>query len=165
MANLTEEMVELIKKNLPEYVGAELKTFIDDANTTKRELGKVSQTLREERAAATKVVIERDALRTENKNLTSKVEEVLKLEQDLIARERDLKVTILECKLSGMTSQRDTLERLTETAFKNHAVRQKMFGTVPVAVEGVAPSQYNSCGSPGYVNSSPIETTTETSEL
>lgn len=164
MSNISEEMMQLVKKNLPEYVGVELKTFIEEANKNKQLLENLRLDFGKQTEELNKAKVELAVVLRDNASLKAKDEEVSLKEKDLTERERLLEITILTQKLEGMTAQRDAIKGLVDVAFRNPAIRQRVYGSVPVPIEGQQANQYNSYGSPGYIGVGAIDKTTETFE-
>ena len=98
--------------------------------------------------------------------LNQKVEEntdlrgqLIKLtEREKAVEKRELAITELEKKAAVQEAIASTFNICFDKVFRNISVHRNVTGNIPVAVEGMAPNQYNSCGSPGTVQKGSVDT-------
>jgi len=155
---MDKELLDVIKKNLPSHVG---------------------ETLRSELEALADLRGSHFALVVQYKELSASYADVkgrLHSQQLLDARDRhlderqqaietaehNLKVTLAEAAVVEANKRADLAKELVATLFRGPVVMRSLSGSIPVPVEGMAPSQYNSGGSPGHVTQGPISTTETT---
>lgn len=156
---LNDDVSDAIRKNLPEVAANELKKFIDQAQRTADELNSARNDLTRVRA---ELKTAQEAL-SEHRSLENKLTEMKSQRDDLDKRELQLRhdtamnrALVAEAELKGGM-------HVMGLVFRNATVSQTVLGTIPVPVEGQAPSQYNN-GCPGHVSSGGISTTTETTQ-
>jgi hypothetical protein len=153
------DLTEQIKKHLPAQVGETLQgrlKLADDAE-------KLQQALLEEEQMVSGLKLRLDKANASKYDLEVKVVELTKELQEYQDREVKLRIDehVLQTKLELTAKHRAENLEIVRAVFQNNRLKYREHGTMPVAVEGVQPSQYNSCGSPGHVHSSSFDKTVE----
>lgn len=157
---LNETIKKAISDNLPGVVADELKTFIANAQKTQEQLTRSiasQETMQRQLTEANEKI-------AQHRTLDSKIEEIKTKEDDLLKREIQLRIDAGMNRALIAEAQLKTGMDIFSLVFRNAEISKRVLGTVPVPVDGVAPSQYNTMGSPGYAASAPTDTTETTSQ-
>lgn len=156
---LNDSVLEAVRNNLPEVTANELKNFIQKSQ-------QLADKLKTAEAEIDRTRIERDKLQKElaaHRSLDEKQQELESKERDLQTRELTLRESTAMNRALIAEAQLKTGMEVMNMVFRNATVNQKVLGTVPVAVDGMPPSQFNS-GYGGNVVPSQVSTTTETTQ-
>ena len=149
-------MQEAIAKNLPQMVGNELVSRLQAAEALEVRCGELNGTVAQLRTALDDA---RSKLRAQDGIDEAKAklqEERDKLRADRVAFAEDkagVRAVVAEAKA-------DVAMEALRLITKNVTVRETLMGSVPVAVDGVAPGLGNQYGSPGQIGTGPVSTTT-----
>lgn len=153
------ELIDLIKKHLPEQVGDALRGELSELKRLR-----ASTAALEERVAALKSEQEgtlalNATLVSENQALRAAAADVRSRESGV--KEREIKQDLLALELKLCNSHKQEYLALVRTVFASPVFERRVEGTVPVAVQGQQASQYNQ-GTSGYVSHAPVQTTETT---
>lgn len=124
--SLDTEILESIKKNLPEHVGTVLKNELAELERLRKIEKRCEQLEKDNQQMRSMRVTYDDTLK-----LQSKMDE---REKALDARERDMKVAILEIKLEEANKRSEIGKGLVETIFKSPVIMRTLNGSLPVGV-------------------------------
>lgn len=126
--DINSELLEIVRKNLPEATAGELKNFITQAEQDKKDLIRTLQEKADLTKRNSELIIQ---TANQNKKIQTQEETDKKL-VDIEKRERNLKVTCLEMKLEESNKRADIVKELTKTVFSNQDVVISKSGFVPI---------------------------------
>lgn len=129
---LQEEMLAIVLKDLPNQTAGVLKTYLDEAEKTKKlldPLKKANDELHSNNTRMSKEITDlTDKLKTQDE-LDKKI-------LDLEKRERDLLISLLKAELSSYQRENYAVIELTKTVFKNPSYTRHERNNIPVATQG-----------------------------
>jgi len=151
---LSEKYKEVIRKNLPEAVGEELRIVLEEAARNKAKVVEMMAREKELRQQMSDLADTGAKLKAVAQGFDDREKAVTQREEAVFKRERDLELELLKKEVACANKERDTVFKLTETVFKNQTVRENVFGSMPVMMPA-----YNGCGP--WTQSAPFNATTE----
>lgn len=157
MTTIDKDIAEAIEKNLPAMIGEQLRKELE-------QLPKLRATLLAQEGE-TKVARDSAAgWKSKAESLEAQLVAHQKLadrEAAVLKREQAQDLNELRVKLAD--ERRADAVGLVREIFRSPVMTRTLSGTVPVPVDGIAPSQYNTYGAPGAVVPS-LVSVTETHE-
>ncbi len=145
---LNESIHKAIAENLPQLAATELKTFIQRAEATEKKLGEVQRSL----DLKEREVAQLHGRLQEQETIDSRAATVKQSLADLAKRELDMVHREAKLVAEKAIAEKDMALLVLDKFLRLPSVRTTLTATVGVPVEGQAPNQYNSCGSPGRVD-------------
>lgn len=112
---MEKELLEVIKKNLPEQAAGEMKAFIEQAQRDKVTL-KELKAFNEDYLSQIKEYQKKEEL---YQKTVKKVEELIVIENQLKEKERNLEIEKLKYQLESVKENKGEIFRLVETLVKN----------------------------------------------
>lgn len=155
MNEITQQITEAIKQNLPQQMGEILQAELLELSNFRKD----SEALKGQVLSAGKAA-KKDA--DTIAELRQKLEQHSALavrEASVLVREQTQALRDLEVKLSN--ARREEMLGLVGMVFKSPVYRSHVEGTMPVPIEGMPPSQYGA-GSGGMVGTGMVNTTKTT---
>lgn len=149
MEKFTEEMQKLIEANLPASTAGAMKDFIKKAEETKQRLARIEDICEQQKEATERRNIEIIDLKIKVSTLNSyksREKEIVKQEEALRIRERDIKLEIATVRLQAADDRNNKIESLVEKVFGHPSVTVSTLKTKPVmsTSDGYSPYQ-NGC--------------------
>jgi hypothetical protein len=138
MKKITEEMQELIAKNLPAATAGAMSDFIKDAEKTKEELEKANGDLEifgikmsdlNRRFSDLKSKVQDQAF------IDQKLEELRSLEEKVSEREKNLDLRIVEIRLECAENRNSKVESLVEKVFGHPSVSVSSYKSKPLVCD------------------------------
>lgn len=171
MTQLTTEIQDAIKKNLPQVIGEELQTILTTLNADKAhlcyELAEANnkleafkievKSINQQLANALAKLADHGSLDEKLKQLEAAKADLEKRELNIIRETAMNRAVVAEAKA-------ETALSMFNTVFRNTQLRNSVLGDVVVPVEGQTASQYNPCSLPGHVERHSVVTNTTTEE-
>jgi len=159
---LTEEIKEMVKKQLPGLHAETLSEFFKEAEQTKKDFEDNKNSLKVHTVALAQVRDDLGKAQDEIRKLKESLGEIEKRETEVLAREN--KQTIVEVRASCANEMVALVKEMFNTVFRNTTIRKTVTANRAVPIEGMAPGNGMSGYSGMAVSHPETEEHTETEE-
>lgn len=156
---MQKEILESIKKNLPQQVGEALQAELAELAALRDKIVLREQKIQDLNKLASDYRVKAESLA----DLLSKHEEITKRESAV--KERELNAQLNEYKVVAAEERRKDSLELVKLVFRSPVFTKAVSGTIPVPVEATPPNNYNQSGYGAYVGTGPISTVTTETEV
>lgn len=160
--SMEQKFNEIIREQLPEKVGDELRKVLEDYEEAKKELKTKKTALENSEKWSKRIEAEKADLSARYVATSKELRELKTREKELIDREIKVEVTTLQAKLQAAQRVEDSLTNFMSSVSKNGAYRRSVFSSKDMHVPAVYGENHymEQCESTKTLT----ETTTETVE-
>lgn len=160
MTTIDKDIADIIEKNLPAHVGTALQKRLAQAETDAAELARALDNAVELRGKI--AGLEKD-VRSKSDDL-NKHSALEKREEAVKELERNASLLKVQVELAAEQRISNVLTDTLKLLVRNTEFRQSSFGTIPVAVEGMAMGQNGYGGTPGSLQTGNYHSSVTTSK-
>jgi hypothetical protein len=155
---VTNEMIELIRKSLPEHLSTTLQSELAKKEEAEKKVVELTAKVQE----LTEIISERNKvisrITAANSELTLELKGIKDLET--LYKKNIVQFEMLEYKAKLATEYLDKNFEILKILCRNTSIKERTFGTIPIAVEGNAGGA-GSYPTAGYVTPGSIDKTVE----
>ena len=153
---LTKEINEAIRKNLPEHLSGELKQIIEQNQQRKEQIECQDETIKENLVNYKKL----EEMVNKHKSIDEREAFLSNKEREIGVTERNLKITLLEKDVTLERACNEQLQMFLNNLTNNVVVKKNIVGNIPMAPPE-AKDQYGNDRYPTSEDFSKTETITE----
>lgn len=128
---MLEQIQEVVKKNLPQEIGDQLRKHLADAEATARRLQMAEADLQEKK----RLLIERDNEVSRLQALLKAAGDVEKREKDALARENKLDVTLADQRATAAEHRAEQVKELFTLVFRNPRLMRTLSESESIPVQ------------------------------